>query len=84
MNCITNFCSFYSMIKMLYYMCKKTELPLTWPQLEHAIRRNFGGLESDKCKPYEEFTKQIPMSHDAPDLSNIPPNVSATLKQKLA
>ena len=56
---------------MLYYMCEKSDLPLTCPQLEHAIRRNFGGLESDSWSPYEEFAKQIEMSSDPPDLTNI-------------
>ena len=68
------FC-FFSLIKMLYYMCEKTDLPPTWPQVEHAIRRNFGGMELDSFDPLSEFTKRIQMSHDPPDLSNVPPQV---------
>lgn len=66
----------FSLIKMLYYMCEKTDLPLTWPQLKHAIKRNFGGLEPDDWNPYDEFTKQIQMGHDLPDLTNIPEEVN--------
>ena len=45
---------------MLYYMCKKSKLPPTNAQLEHAIKRNFGGLESEKLHPYQEFFKRLP------------------------
>ena len=72
---VSDFKTFVSLIKMLYYMCEKTDLPPTWPQLEHAIKRNFGGLESDKWNPYNEFTKHIQMSHNPPDLKNIAPEV---------
>ena len=45
---------------MLYWMCKNSGgHPLTGPQLEHAIQRNFGGLESEKLKPLEVFQKWI-------------------------
>jgi hypothetical protein len=54
------------MIKMLYYMCEKSKRPLTWPQLEHAIRRNFGGLESKNFNPFQEFEKVINMNRDLP------------------
>ena len=30
---------------MLYWMIKKTNQPLTMRQLEHAVKRNFGGLD---------------------------------------
>ncbi len=41
-------------------MCEKSEgHPLSWPQLNHAIRRNFGGLESEEINPLEEFSKAI-------------------------
>ena len=41
-------------------MCEKSEgHPLSWPQLNHAIRRNFGGLESEEINPSEEFSKAI-------------------------
>ncbi|XP_064403130.1 E3 ubiquitin-protein ligase RNF213-like isoform X2 [Halichondria panicea] len=51
---------FYSLIKMLYWMCEKSGgHPLSWLQLNHAIRRNFGGLESKEINPLEEFSKAI-------------------------
>ena len=34
-----------SLIKMLYWMIKKTNQPLTMRLLEHAVKRNFGGLD---------------------------------------
>ena len=49
-----------SLIKMLYYMCKESKSAPSGPQLEHAIKRNFGGLESEKLDPYQEFLDQIP------------------------
>ena len=49
-----------SLIKMLYWMCNNASgQPLTGRQLEHAIKRNFGGMESEKLNPWEEFQKQI-------------------------
>ena len=44
---------------MLYWMCAKTKIPPTGPQLEHAIKRNFGGLEDSDLNPYEVFMKKI-------------------------
>ena len=52
-------------------MCEKTDRHPTWPQIEHAIKRNFGGLEPETWNPYDEFTKQIQMSREPPDLTNI-------------
>ena len=47
-----------SLIKMLYWMCSNSNChPLSGCQLEHAIRRNFGGLESDNFNPLEVFQK---------------------------
>ena len=37
---------FYSLIKMLCFFCIQSNALLTWEQLEHAIRRNFSGMES--------------------------------------
>ena len=59
---------------MLYWMCEKSRLPLTWPQLEHAIYRNFGGMESDKLDPLEEFKQRIHI-RGVPDLQSIPKEV---------
>jgi len=63
-----------SLIKMLYWMCKKSGLPPTWPQLEHAICRNFGGMESDELDPLEEFKQWIHI-RGVPDLRSIPKEV---------
>ena len=58
---------FYSLIKMLYHMCAKSNLRPTWPQLKHAIKRNFGGLESADWNPFEIFKEKIgPISEDLP------------------
>ena len=49
-----------SLIKMLYWMCSNSKChPLSGRQLEHAIRRNFGGLESDSFNPLEEFQRAV-------------------------
>ena len=56
---------------MLYYMCKKSKNKPTWKQLEHAIRRNFGGLESKEWSPFKEFERLISISHEPPDHSDI-------------
>ena len=63
-----------SLVKMLYWMCEKSNLPPTGPQLEHAICRNFGGMESDDLDTLEEFQRYIP-SRDPPDLQSIPEEV---------
>lgn len=54
---------------MLYYMCDKSGLPPTWPQLEHAIKRNFGGMELKKLDTFKEFEDQIHMSRQLPSVS---------------
>ena len=52
---------------MLYWMCKKSGgRPLTWPQMEHAIKRNFGGMKSDKLDPFEEFRTRLNMAEEKP------------------
>ena len=53
---------------MLYWMCKKSQSrPLTWPQMKHAIMRNFGGLKSDEFDPFDEFDKRLNMAEEEPD-----------------
>ena len=59
---------------MLYWLCERADRPPTWPQLEHAICRNFGGLDDKNLNPLEEFKKKIPNRED-PDLTHIPPEV---------
>ena len=48
---------------MLYNMCKITERHPTWQQLEHAIKRNFGGFESGELKPFIIFEKYLVDEH---------------------
>ena len=67
-----------SLVKMLYWMCEKSNLPPTGPQLKHAICRNFGGMESDELDTLEEFQRYIP-SRDPPDLKSIPGEVCVIL-----
>ena len=63
-----------SLIKMLYYMCQKSNHLPTWPQIEHAIKRNFGGLETKDLNPFREFEKLIPINQDL-HLSDVPKEV---------
>ena len=66
-----------SLIKMLYWMCEKTGVPLTGPQLFHAIKRNFGGLEDPDLDPIDEFLVKLPSDiASPPDLTNVPREVS--------
>ena len=69
---------------MLYHMCEKSKREPTWQQLEHAIRRNFGGLESTEWSPFEVFEKLLLMSHELPDLSGIPKEVATVVTLFLA
>ena len=49
-------------------MCKNSKgHPLTWAQLEHAIKRNFGGLESSKWNPFQEFKKRLNLPEEQLD-----------------
>ena len=57
---------------MLYWMCKEAELRLTWHQVEHAVRRNFGGLE--QFDPLKVFRSKVIMPRTI-DLSHIPQQV---------
>ena len=71
---IMPFSVFFILIKMLYWMCKKSGLPPNWPQLKHAICRNFGGMESDELDTLEEFKQYIHLM-DTPNLQSIPEEV---------
>ena len=44
--------------------------PLTMAQLEHAIKRNFGGLESTDLNPLKEFQSVIDSLSNNQELSN--------------
>ena len=48
---------YFSLVKMLYWMCERSQSDLTGDQLEHAIKRNFGGHE--KMQTLEIFKSKI-------------------------
>ena len=54
---------------MLYWMCDKSNRPPTGPQLQHAIKRNFGGLED--FDTYEIFKTYLPNIEKEPELSAV-------------
>ena len=60
---------------MLYWMCEKSGRPPTWPQLLHAIKRNFGGLKIGGQDPIQLFERRLPGSRNLPDLTDIKPHV---------
>ncbi len=43
---------YYSLIKMIYWFCSKDNR-FTWSKLEHAVKRNFSGLEIDCIEPFK-------------------------------
>ncbi|XP_064635715.1 E3 ubiquitin-protein ligase RNF213-like isoform X3 [Lineus longissimus] len=49
---------FYSLVKMVYAFAEKSGAALTWHQLEHAVRRNFGGIEN--VNPVKVFKNKFP------------------------
>ena len=52
-------------------------MPLTGPQLLHAIKRNFGGLEDPDLDPIREFQDKFPSNIDSPPhLTHVSPEVS--------
>ena len=53
--------SFYSLVKMIFSFCKITESPPSGGQLLHAIRRNFGGLDTDEVNPATIFFNHLPV-----------------------
>ncbi len=46
---------------MLCWMVQKSRTHLTRAQVEHAIKRNFSGYESDQLNPYEIFMSALKM-----------------------
>ena len=56
---------------MLYWMCHKSNRPPTELQLEHAIRRNFGGLEQEDLDPLEIFEQHLPFSGKQADIDGM-------------
>ena len=61
---------------MLYWMCHKSKQPPTGLQLEHAIRRNFGGLEQADLNPLEIFKKHLPSIGRQHHILEVPEEVS--------
>ena len=52
-------------------------MPPSGPQLIHAIKRNFGGLNEKDFDPVSIFFKNLPSSvHLPPDPSHFSPEVS--------
>lgn len=69
-----------SLIKMLYWMCEKTRMPPTGPQLVHAIKRNFGGLEESGVDPEGMFFEKLPRNiHESPNMNSFHPDVNTCL-----
>ena len=56
---------YYSLIKMVFYFCSK-EKNLTWSKLEHAVRRNFDGLEIDFMAPFKHYFYPILAEKNSP------------------
>ena len=54
---------------MLYWMCEKSKLPPTGPQLQHAIKRNFGGLED--FDTFEMFKNSLKNIENKPNLTGL-------------
>ena len=52
-------------------------MPPTGPQLVHAIKRNFGGLEESGVDPERMFFKLLPRNiHESPDMSSFHSDVN--------
>ena len=58
-------------------------MPPTGPQLVHAIKRNFGGLEETGLDPEQMFFQRLPSNIDEPpDLASIDPEVSVVINPR--
>ncbi|XP_041354620.1 E3 ubiquitin-protein ligase rnf213-alpha-like [Gigantopelta aegis] len=69
---------FYSLVKMVYAFAAQQPRPLCWHQLEHSVRRNFGGL--DTVDPVEIFKDKITtVSKREKQHENDPVNTTAGL-----
>ena len=51
-------------------MCKKSKRPLTGLQLQHAIKRNFGGLDVDEIDTYGIFEEYLGTLEQELDLTD--------------
>ncbi|XP_068694646.1 E3 ubiquitin-protein ligase rnf213-alpha-like isoform X2 [Montipora foliosa] len=78
---------FYSLVKMVYKMAEDLGHEPGWKDIEHAIRRNFGGL--DEIDPVKIFKKQFPQErrqtrrkdHDAFSAVNL---IKASLDRQIS
>ncbi len=52
-------------------MCEKSGQPPSWLQLQHAMRRNFGGLESTEINPLDVFYNEIDCKNVDQDFSEL-------------
>ena len=69
-----------SLIKMLYWLCEKSGgRQLTWPQMRHAIMRNFGGFISTQVDPFEVFRTKLGMLEKNPNPEDFPSEVYTVL-----
>ena len=66
---------------MLYWMIKKTNKSLTMKQLEHAVKRNFGGLDNNEVDALQIFKKRIHIPHVNRDLKEA--TVSGSIAKSL-
>lgn len=64
---------------MLYWMCKISGEPPTWRQIEHCIRRNFGGSDVDTVKI---FRKYVPLRSEPKSQKNYEEIWENKLKRK--
>ena len=54
---------YVSLIKMVYSIAAKSEHRPCWSELEHAIKRNFGGLiEGDPVKIFKRYYPETDVS----------------------
>ena len=54
----------YSLVKMVYSIAESSKQKPTWPELELAIRRNFGGLDkSDPVAIFGQFISEAQVTH---------------------
>ena len=55
---------------MLYWMVKNTNQPLTMKQLEHAVKRNFGGLKDEEVDAVAIFKEHIIIAEVEDDIDD--------------
>ncbi|XP_065826355.1 E3 ubiquitin-protein ligase RNF213-like isoform X3 [Oscarella lobularis] len=75
---------FYSLVKMIFSFCKITESPPRSGQLLHAIRRNFGGLDS-KVNPETIFFNHLQVdSNSAADKLKLDSSPAGLIRANLS